>query len=616
MVKYLVEQDSSNQRVLAITGMAGCGKTQLVSYFLQEHGSRYPHILFVDTSSSISLKNDFQAWARSLGNGHEHDVWEDARRLLASTLEENWILVFDNFDDPKLDLEPFIPRSKYGTIIITSRNRDASNFAGIYHLELGEMEKTEALAVLLRAARRQARLLREEMESANELLERLGFLAVALVQAGSLCYQRSSLNEPFTFTDYLSLFDSERATFMQLVLPTLDNYQLGTYAALNLSYRTIPVLCQKFLHFLAFFHHSYISLEMFANAAKFKFADPIYLMRRQSNEKPMFADLYSILYLDGEWSEVHIHEIARNLRAFSLISISSTAGIVFLHLHPLVKSWAKDILKEHELYGPMAGQVVSSSRGTNQSSRYLLSHAQEILKNNDSYDLHINVVTMIATIFNEMAFYDKAEKILKSSLKSMESLYPSYIDEEPIMHLAILLAKAYNTHTKWEKAERVVLNAFDRYFKRLGNDNYDIIKLMGILGSTYDGQNRLVDAERIKYGVFMQHKKLKGLEDNDTLIAAANLAVTYGLSGEFKLAHLWHSQVLELRKRLNGEDHPFTIYVMANLAVANDDLGYYEEGERMSLKVVEWRRRVLGDKHPETIAALSNLASNYFRREE
>jgi hypothetical protein len=46
LVWHLVTSPSLRQRILPITGMGGCGKTQLVSYFLQEYPTLYvPHFL-------------------------------------------------------------------------------------------------------------------------------------------------------------------------------------------------------------------------------------------------------------------------------------------------------------------------------------------------------------------------------------------------------------------------------------------------------------------------------------------------------------------------------------------------------------------------------------------
>lgn len=76
MVEHLVNSTSLGQRIFCITGMGGCGKTQLVSYFIKEFRSLFIHIVFVDASSSSNLKSDFQTWAQSLGDGHEQDTWE------------------------------------------------------------------------------------------------------------------------------------------------------------------------------------------------------------------------------------------------------------------------------------------------------------------------------------------------------------------------------------------------------------------------------------------------------------------------------------------------------------------------------------------------------------
>jgi hypothetical protein len=94
------------------------------------------------------------------------------------------------------------------------------------------MEEDEALATLLQGARRELLLSTEELESTHTLMKELGYLALALVQAGGYYHQLFSsprgVLKPFTFTQYLSLFYSYRAELMKKSQPSsLDSYELG-----------------------------------------------------------------------------------------------------------------------------------------------------------------------------------------------------------------------------------------------------------------------------------------------------------------------------------------------------------------------------------------------------
>jgi hypothetical protein len=116
----------------------------------------------------------------------------------------------DGADDSAVRLVSFFPAGLVGTIIITSRNREVSNLAKTYHLELGELRENEALSLLQKAARREDQLGPEELESANILVKELKYLPSSIVPAGKYCHELSATIsgefQPYTFTQYLELF--------------------------------------------------------------------------------------------------------------------------------------------------------------------------------------------------------------------------------------------------------------------------------------------------------------------------------------------------------------------------------------------------------------------------
>ncbi|KIM22340.1 hypothetical protein M408DRAFT_49161, partial [Serendipita vermifera MAFF 305830] len=350
MVHHLVLSPPSRQKIFPITGMGGCGKTQLVSYFLQEYPNLYTQTIYVDASSSSSIKTDFQTWARTFGNGHETDAWEDALKTFNNVPGgERWILILDNADDPGLAINSFLPQDINITILITSRNPNLGILSTTGHLQLGEMTADEALSAMIQAACRSLPLPDEENNSAQSLLKELGFLAVAVVQAGTYCLQLSSTVgedfHPYTFTQYLDLFKSHRADLMKKVGPaSLDNYQRGVYTTLDLSYKVLPQECRDLLHVLSLFHYTDIPLAAFREAAKNGFEDQWSCHPREEAHESTIYKLKNLLWKDMEWNELYLQGIVQTLRSFSFVTASSTNNVVFLRLHPLIQAWSRDMI--------------------------------------------------------------------------------------------------------------------------------------------------------------------------------------------------------------------------------------------------------------------------------
>ncbi|KAF8152045.1 hypothetical protein K438DRAFT_1444841, partial [Mycena galopus ATCC 62051] len=73
---------------------------------------------FIDTSTIETIDAGLKNIAVMKDSGNSQ---QDGLLWLTSKVKE-WLLFFDNADDPSLDLNDFIPACNHGNIIITSRN--------------------------------------------------------------------------------------------------------------------------------------------------------------------------------------------------------------------------------------------------------------------------------------------------------------------------------------------------------------------------------------------------------------------------------------------------------------------------------------------------------------
>jgi hypothetical protein len=108
-------------------------------------------VFFIDASSEETIIADLENIARAKGKG---DSSEDTLRWLSKLIEE-WLLVFDNADDTKLNLLKFFPRSFHGNIVVTSRNGETRIYAPDLRSEskVSRLITDDAIDLLFRTAR-------------------------------------------------------------------------------------------------------------------------------------------------------------------------------------------------------------------------------------------------------------------------------------------------------------------------------------------------------------------------------------------------------------------------------------------------------------------------------
>src|ERR1700722_6394141 len=90
--------------------------------------SRFSEVFFVDATTVDTITADLRSIAIDKGVGDSEKDWKDALNLLSNERKE-WLLLFNNADDTRLNLRNYFPSCYHGNILITSRNHDICQHA-------------------------------------------------------------------------------------------------------------------------------------------------------------------------------------------------------------------------------------------------------------------------------------------------------------------------------------------------------------------------------------------------------------------------------------------------------------------------------------------------------
>ncbi|KIM27311.1 hypothetical protein M408DRAFT_168883, partial [Serendipita vermifera MAFF 305830] len=260
--------DTNGPRMLLVTGIGGCGKTQLMLRFMKEHKSRFTYQFFIDGSSEDRIRSDMVRNVRAIGTEHSQKTFEDCI-LFLSQLPRNGqsLLLYDNVDDPNLDLSSLLPQGDSCAIAITSRNHVLGELDPEAHLPLDIMAVEEATELLLHGSSRSTMVTDQVRKDIVALAETLGCLPIALQQA--CAYMRQA---KCSASAYLSRLSKNRAKLLgRTIKYQVDMQSISTYAAFEMSFEKLPVPSQKLLRLVSYFHWAGFPLELIDQAAQHNF---------------------------------------------------------------------------------------------------------------------------------------------------------------------------------------------------------------------------------------------------------------------------------------------------------------------------------------------------------
>jgi ATP/maltotriose-dependent transcriptional regulator MalT len=142
---YELLQDHGSRSCVVLHGLGGMGKTQLAITYTRRYKEKYTAIFWLNADSEDSLKLSFRDIAHQVLRHHSStsvlsskdqdkdldQVVSGVKAWLDFPQNTRWLMIYDNFDNPKthdnadgsaVDIRQILPQSDHGSIIITTRS--------------------------------------------------------------------------------------------------------------------------------------------------------------------------------------------------------------------------------------------------------------------------------------------------------------------------------------------------------------------------------------------------------------------------------------------------------------------------------------------------------------
>lgn len=181
----LPAKDPQQQCIVSITGLGGMGKTQLSIAYARQCANFYSSVFWVSAKDEATLRQElanlstiiFQSsgYTPAGSEDDEKRQLEQVRRWLSESDNGQWLLIFDNYDDPRLpgigsktgyDIRPYFPIRSHGSILITTRS---TKLAFSRQLPLGKL-KDLSTSVSILSQRSGRDLFEGKMPNLNKFL--------------------------------------------------------------------------------------------------------------------------------------------------------------------------------------------------------------------------------------------------------------------------------------------------------------------------------------------------------------------------------------------------------------------------------------------------------------
>jgi tetratricopeptide (TPR) repeat protein len=591
----------------AVHGLGGVGKTRLAVEYAWRYAADYTALLFAGAESPADLRRNLAALCdRTILDLPEREAKEEEIKEAAVLRwlgdQPGWLLILDNVDseDAAEAVDALVAKLHGGHVLLTGRLARWS--AEVEEIELDVLMEADAAEFLLTRTKGKRRPTPEDEGLAVALARELGFLPLALEQAGAYIAERR-----LTFAAYLEEWHSKHEQVLGWFDPRVSHYPASIAVTWQTSFDRLSASARHLLELLAWLGpepipetllniHAGTRLNFFAWFLRRLFRG-LSLRKSRETRSDILIELasYSLVTRDGEMATFTVHRLIQDVTRCNLRNKSESKSIETLRI---ALCW-----------------VNAAFMGDPRDIRSwltlapLVPHARVVVKHAGLYGITeptVSLMINLAAMLAAKSLISEAEPLLVQVVTILEA---NSVENNPKLATALNdLALLFHATSRFEEAEtpmRRALKIDENYF---GSKHPVVARDLNNLASLLQDMDRLHEAELLMRRAIAIQESYSGSRQVKIAESVSNLAALLLVTKRFSEAEQLMARLVTTFEGRHGKDHPNVATALNNLAALFKTTNRHTEAESLMRRVLAIDEKNFGPQHPRVGIDLNNLA--------
>ena len=570
---------------------------------------------------------------------------EIAAKNWLTNAKNPWLLIIDNADKLEEPIESYFPQGERGCILITTRNFELAQqgTCGKRYYHFSSLQEDEANELFLRAAEKPSPWTSVINQLAAAITKALGFLPLALVQAGK------AILGGIKIEDFLISYEKHWDRLRNARSKGKKKPKDDTYTVIYSTYETIYQRLEErrsseqvaddaiyILKLFSFLHRENIRMDILTQAvnnpylqqcsdesqkkaakstkrltrpkswtekARDLLIELIGLLRR--GEPSILPDLLTWNDFPEAFDDSRLRAALKELQKMSLVTHDREHDSY--SMHPVVHSWVR---KRPEM--SLAEQAVFCHASATILSNAILLPPLGLQEEDADFRRalmpHIDHVRRCQTHIREGQLHNRRERPRRTF---------SCVEPQLDRPLCLQLAKfsyVYVQCGRFKCASELQRRVFNFLNETFGMEHESTLRIAPLLAGVLRHLDKMDEAAELQKKVLNACIALWGEDDAQALEAASALGMTRFQQGHFTEARSLQQLAVDGYIKIRGSEHADTLNAISKLASIHTKILAFAEAIKLHNQAVSGLLEERGAGHEDTMLATNELGMTYLER--